>query len=160
MDISETIIVYDVKVGRCSKLNKYMYLHEYQRSRSFIDLCPMSLRFNIFKLLFLRNRLADWSQISCGASLGWVNEVCSNGHMTKIAAMPIYGKNMKNSSFLEPKGRWPWNVVSNIGCSSTTNFIQMMTLGWPWPILRQGQIRPPMLLYGKKLKQWIFLKLL
>ena len=32
---------------------------------------------------------------------------CSNGpgHMTKMAAMPIYGKNMKNSSSLEPKGR-------------------------------------------------------
>ena len=34
-------------------------------------------------------------------------EVCSNGlgHMTKMATMPIYGKNMKNSSSLEPKGR-------------------------------------------------------
>ena len=31
-------------------------LYEYQRSRSFIDLGPRSLRFNIFKLLFLRNR--------------------------------------------------------------------------------------------------------
>ena len=31
-------------------------------------------------------------------------KVCSNGtgHMTKMAAMPIYGKNMKNSSSLEP----------------------------------------------------------
>ena len=33
-------------------------------------------------------------------------KVCSNGpgHMTKMAAMPIYDKNMKNSSSLEPKG--------------------------------------------------------
>ena len=31
---------------------------------------------------------------------------CSNGpsHMTKMAAMPIYGKNLKKSSSLEPKG--------------------------------------------------------
>ena len=36
----------------------------------------------------------------------------------------------------------------------------MMTLGWPWPILRQGQIWSLMLLYGKKVKQWIFQKLL
>ena len=30
-------------------------------------------------------------------------KVCSNGpvHMTKMVAMPIYGKNMKNSSFVE-----------------------------------------------------------
>ena len=40
MDFSETIVVYDIKVGRCSQLNEYMKLYEYQRSRSFIDLGP------------------------------------------------------------------------------------------------------------------------
>ena len=59
MDISETVVVYGVKVGRCSYVNEYMNLHEYKRSRSFVDLGPRSLRFNIFKLLFLRNRFAD-----------------------------------------------------------------------------------------------------
>ena len=29
MDFSETIVVYDIKVGRCSKLNEYMKLYEY-----------------------------------------------------------------------------------------------------------------------------------
>ena len=53
--ISETIVVYDVKSGRCSQLNEYMNLYEYHSSRSVIDLGPRSLRFNIFKLLFLRN---------------------------------------------------------------------------------------------------------
>ena len=28
-----------------------------------------------------------------------------DGHMTKMAAMPIYGKNLTNSSSPEPKGR-------------------------------------------------------
>ena len=37
---SETIVVYDIKVGRCSQLNEYMKLYAYQRSRSFIDLGP------------------------------------------------------------------------------------------------------------------------
>ena len=37
---SETIVVYDIKVGRCSQLNEYMKLYKYQRSRSFIDLSP------------------------------------------------------------------------------------------------------------------------
>ena len=34
---------------------------------------------------------------------------CSNGpsHVTKMANMPIYGKNLKKSSSPEPKGRWP-----------------------------------------------------
>ena len=51
-NFSETIVVCDIKVGRFSQLNDYMTLYEYQRSRSFIDLHPRSLRFNIFKLLF------------------------------------------------------------------------------------------------------------
>ena len=34
-----------------------------------------------------------------------------------------------------------------------TKFVQMMTLGWPWPILRQGQIWSIMLLYEKKVKK-------
>ena len=40
MDFSETIVVYDIEVGRCSQLCEYMKLYEYQRSRSFIDLGP------------------------------------------------------------------------------------------------------------------------
>ena len=48
LDFAETSVVYDVKVGRCSYINNYMNIYEYQRSRSFIDLGPKSLRFNIF----------------------------------------------------------------------------------------------------------------
>ena len=89
-------------------------------------------------------------------------KVCSNGpgHMTKMAAMPIYVKNLKKSSSPEPKGQWPWILVCIIGCLSITKFAQIMTLGWPWHILRQGQIWSLMLLYGKKVKQCIFQKLL
>ena len=34
---------------------------------------------------------------------------CSNGlgHMTNMAAIPIYGKNLKKSSSPEPTDRWP-----------------------------------------------------
>ena len=56
MDFSETIVVYDIKVGRFSLLNEYMNHYEYQRSRSLIELRPRSLRFNVFNLLLLRNR--------------------------------------------------------------------------------------------------------
>ena len=31
----------------------------------------------------------------------------SAGHMTKMAAMPIYGKNLKKSSSPEPIDQWP-----------------------------------------------------
>ena len=43
-------------------------------------------------------------------------KVCSNGpgHMSKMAAMPIYGKNLKKSSSPEPKGRWPWKKSAQV----------------------------------------------
>ena len=53
-----------------------------------------------------------------------------------------------------------WYAASGIGYLSTTKYVQMMTLGWPWPILWQGQILSLMLSYGKKVKQRIFQKLL
>ena len=42
-------------------------------------------------------------------------KVCINdpGHMTKKAAMPIDGKNLKNSSSPEPAGRFSRNLVSS-----------------------------------------------
>ena len=39
------------------------------------------------------------------------------GHMTKMAAMPIYGKNLKKSSSPEPAGRLSRNLVCSIGDS-------------------------------------------
>ena len=70
-----------------------------------------------------------------------------------------YGRHAHKKSFsLEPKGWWLWKLVCTIGYFNTTKFVQMMTLGCPWPILRQGQIWSLILLYGKKVKQWIFLE--
>ena len=40
MDVSESLVVYDIKVGRRSQLNEYMKLYEYQSSKAFIDLGP------------------------------------------------------------------------------------------------------------------------
>ena len=62
------------------------------------------------------------------------------GHMANMATMPICGNNLKQSSSPKPIDQWPWNLVCSIVYESTTKVIQIMTLGWPWPILRQGQI--------------------
>ena len=70
-------------------------------------------------------------------------------HITNMAPMPIYGENLKNSPTPEPIDQWPWNLVCSIVYGSTAKVIQIMTLGWPWPILRQGQIWSHRLLYGK-----------
>ena len=52
-------------------------------------------------------------------------KVCINGpgHMTKIAAMPIYGKNLKKSSSPEPADRFPRNLVCSIGDSCPSSFV-------------------------------------
>ena len=60
LDYSETIEVYDIKVGLYSKLNEYIEIHVYmyQRSRSFFDLCPRSFSMkldlnNVYRVDFI-----------------------------------------------------------------------------------------------------------
>ena len=79
-------------------------------------------------------------------------KVYSNGpgHMTKMATMLIYRKNLKKSSSLEPKGWWPFNLLRSVRCSSTTNFLQMMPLGWPWPIYGKVKFGPLCFYMGKR----------
>ena len=50
------------------------------------------------------------------------------GHMTNMAAMPIYGKNIKKSSSPEPVDWWSWNFVCSIVYASTTKVVQIL----PW----------------------------
>ena len=81
--------------------------------------------------------------------------------MTNMAAMPIYGKNLKKSTSPEAIDRWSWNLVCSIVYASTTKIVQIMTLGWTWPILHQSEIWSRRLLYGKNWKLFFFfLKLL
>ena len=114
---SGTVVVYDIKVGRCSQLNEYMKLYEYQRSRSFIDLGPNlsdSIFLNFFSSITTRLIEAKFHVQPRWDGGGGTN-ACSNDpdHMIKMAAMPIYGKNLLKSS-LELKLWWPWNLVCSI----------------------------------------------
>ena len=54
MDFSETVVVYDIKVGRCSQLNEYMRFRV-PHVRVIHLACSKSLRLNVFKLIFLNN---------------------------------------------------------------------------------------------------------
>ena len=73
-----------------------MNLYKYKRSRSFTGLGPRSLRFNI--LLFLSLETAKPIEAKFHLYPPWDGgtKVCSNGpgHMTNMAVMPIYGKNL------------------------------------------------------------------
>ena len=96
MDFSETIVVYDIKVGRCSQLNVYMKVYEYQWSRSFTDLGPNhsdSIFLNFF------SSITTWPiEAKLYVEPPWDEgtKACSNclGHMTKMATMPVCGKTL------------------------------------------------------------------
>ena len=85
---SETIVVYDIKVGKCNQLN------EYRRSRSYIDFDP-NLSDSIFLNFF--SSITTWpigSQIYLESPWDEGTKACSNcsDHMTKMAIMSIYCK--------------------------------------------------------------------
>ena len=102
----------------------------------------------LFKHL-LRNHWAHRSQTSYGASMGWENESLfkrsrshdQDGRHAHIWKKKKKKKNLKKFSSLAPKGKWPLNLVCSIECSSTTKSVQMMTLGWPWPILFYDKVK-------------------
>ena len=106
MDFSETIIVYDIKVGRytCSLLNENMNLYGYQgqgKSLTLVQGHSDSTFSNFFS-----TEIARLIEAKFHVAPPWDGgtKVCSNGpgHMTNMAAMLIYGKNLKKSSALEP----------------------------------------------------------
>ena len=69
---------------------------------------------------------------------------------------PYIVKTLQKSSSSEPVDWFPRNLVCRIDDSCPSYFVQMMTLGWAWPILRQGQIWKHRLIYRKKWKLLIF----
>ena len=139
-----------------------MKLSEYQRSRSFFDQGSKVTQISKLKLVFLKNSRAIWNQSSYESLKGNRNENLYKrvGSHDQHGRHAIYGKNLKKSSTPEPIDWWPWNLVCSIVCGSSTKFVQIITLGWPCPILRQGQIWSHRLLYGKKWKLYFLLKLL
>ena len=60
--------------------------------------------------------------------------------MTNMAAMPIYGKNLKKSSSPEPIDQWPWNLVYSIVYGNTTKIVQIMTLDPFYAKVKLGHI--------------------
>ena len=93
------------------------------------------------KLVFRRNswRFGTKLHLKAYRRMGMKNYTNESGHMTKMAQCPYMVKTFKKSSS-EPIDRWPWNLVCSIMWASTNKMHQIMTLGWPWPILLQGQI--------------------
>ena len=73
-------------------------MYDNPKSRSFIDLCPRSLRFNIFKLIFLKKTTRPFeAKFHMEPPWNVGMKICSDvpDHITKMASMPIYGKTLK-----------------------------------------------------------------
>ena len=85
---------YELKVCTYSLLNEYINTFGFPRSRSLFDLCPRSLRFLLSNICC---KAARPIEAKFHVELLWVGKVkvCSNGpgHVTKMATMPINGKN-------------------------------------------------------------------
>ena len=84
-----------------------MNLFEYQRSRSFVDRHPGSLRFTFSNFFSLETSRPIEAKFHVEPPWDRGMKICSNGlcHLTSMSAMPIYGKNLKKSSSLEPNGQ-------------------------------------------------------
>ena len=88
-----------------------MNLYEYQRSVSFTDLGSRSFRFTTSSNFFsLETAGPIEAKFHLESPWDGKTKVCSNGpgHLTIMAAMLIYGINLKESSCLEPK--WPMTL--------------------------------------------------
>ena len=79
-------------------LNKLMKLNEYQRSRSFFGLGQTSHNFRIKTCTPKKTfRLVDIKfHLTAKGRMGIKSFTSEFGHMTKLAAMHIYGKNFEN----------------------------------------------------------------
>ena len=97
-------------------LNQYKNLYEYQRSRSFIDPHPRSLRFTFSNFFSLETSKPIETKFHVEPSWDRGMKVCSNGvcHMTNMVTMLIYGKKLKNLLLWNQKANdlESWNAAS------------------------------------------------
>ena len=85
-----------MKVGRCSQLNEYMKLYEYQRSRSLTDIGPNISDSIFLKFYFSITTLPIEAKFHVEPPWSGATKACSNdlGHITKMAVMSIYTENL------------------------------------------------------------------
>ena len=94
----EIIAAISLKVCSNIQMNKLMKLNEYQRSRSLFDLGQRSLRIQNIIFFFSETVKSFRTKFHMKIYVCMEMKIYTNekGHMTKVAAMPMYGKNLKN----------------------------------------------------------------
>ena len=91
---SETIVVCDIKIGRCSQLSEYMKRLSTKGQGHSLTTTQITQIQSFFKFF---SSISTWPiKAKFYVEPPWHGrtKVCSNdsGHMTKVAAMPKYGK--------------------------------------------------------------------
>ena len=110
-----------IKVGRCSQLNKYMNLYDYQRSTwtymnikgqgHLLTLVQGHSNSTFSNFFFLETARTIEAKFYMEHPCYGRTKMCSNGpgYMINMAAMPIYDKNLKRGA------RWLSGRVSDSG---------------------------------------------
>ena len=130
-----------LEVSTYCQINVNITIYDNPRSRSFIDLCPTSLRFNIFKLFFLKTHQAIEAKFH-------MKPPWNVGNKNLFQCSRWYDQDLLL--------RMTMNLIYSIGYSSTSRVVQMTTLDWPWPF-HDSKSCFPMPLHGWKLIQHIFM---
>ena len=157
MDFSETIEACDLKIGRSRQLIDFMKVYEYWRSMSFLDLGPRSCTYKNSNLIFSETTVPFWTKFCMKAfrykeMKTWWHDA---NHMTKMAAMSIYGKN-PSKNLLQ---NWQADFHETWYVASGTPAHHSLFKRWPWSDLDlfYGKVKFGNLgFYWKNWKQWIF----
>ena len=103
--ISKTVAASAIKVGRCIELTDLMNLDEYQKSRSFFTFARGHL---VFKLKSFFSKTVDLFESKCHVEDFGRTEIIiytnGLGHITQMAAMPIFGKCPSKTFFPRTSG--------------------------------------------------------
>ena len=143
------------------QLSKWVY--EYHRSRSFVGFGQRSLRFNISNLFSLETARPIKATFPVEPPWYGGTKVCLNGlgHMTNIAVIPRYGKIIKKNLLL---GNQKSDDLETWYATLGTWVLPSLFKRSPWVdfdlFYSKVKFGPLCSCKGKKVKQWIFRKLL
>ena len=146
IEFSETIVVY----GRCSYQNEYSHEPIWISKVKVIHWPSSKVTDSIFSNSFsLETPLPTEAKLHVEPPWGGVMKFCSNGpdHITKIAAMAMCNKNLKNPSFSVTIQQWVLEYYK-----TDSNDDPGLTLTY----FTECHIWSLMLLYEKKVKLWNF----
>ena len=123
-------------ISRYAQPNETMNINKFQRSRLTFDLSAKVARIGVpliyLNIAFLESIKPIELKFHMKTPYDKFVKICkkNSGHMTKMADIPIYGKNpLKIFSRTRNLSTLAWGLVCDIWDVGLTKFVQMMILG-------------------------------